>query len=403
MPVEFIGMISTRDQSETRRSRGPVVDRDYVRRFARAHEDAGFDRVLIGYSSSQPDGTQVAAYAAAQTDRLSFLVAHRPGFMAPTLAARTFATLDQFTGGRTAVHIITGGSDGEQRRDGDHLPKDERYDRTDEYLDILKQAWTSEAPFGYHGRYYQVEDFHADVRSPQQPRIPLYFGGSSDAAYRVGGKHADVYALWGEPLAETAEQIASVRARAEAAGRSEPPRISVSFRPILGPTEELAWDRAHRILETTQANIEAFRGQWRQPAGGLGRAGGLGGNQPQNRGSQRLLAAASRGELHDRALWTPLAAATGAAGNSTALVGTPETVAQALLDYVDIGVTTLLIRGYDPYDDAIDYGRHLLPLVHEEVARRERPGPADTVPGAPGPGDAVPVAPARAAVAASQA
>jgi alkanesulfonate monooxygenase len=371
MPVEFIGMISTRDQSETRRSSGPVVDRGYVRRFARAHEDAGFDRVLIGYSSSQPDGTQVAAYAAAHTDRLSFLVAHRPGFVAPTLAARTFATLDQFTGGRTAVHIITGGSDGEQRRDGDHLSKDERYDRSDEYLDILKQAWTSDTPFSYHGRYYQLEDFHADVRSPQQPRIPLYFGGSSDAAYRVGGRHADVYALWGEPLAETAEQIASVRAAA--VGRSDPPRISVSFRPILGPTEELAWDRAHRILATTQANIESFRGQWRQPAGGLG------GTEPQNRGSQRLLAAAAQGELHDRALWTPLAAATGAAGNSTALVGTPETVAQALLDYVDIGVTTLLIRGYDPYDDAIDYGRHLLPLVREEVARRERPEPADAV------------------------
>jgi alkanesulfonate monooxygenase len=82
-----------------------------VRRFARAHEDAGFDRVLIGYSSSRPDGTQVAAYAAAHTERLSFLVAHRPGFVAPTLAARTFATLDQFTGGRIAVHILTGGSD----------------------------------------------------------------------------------------------------------------------------------------------------------------------------------------------------------------------------------------------------------------------------------------------------
>ena len=238
MPVEFIGMISTRDQSETRRSRGPVVDRDYVRRFARAHEDAGFDRVLIGYSSSQPDGTQVAAYAAAHTDRLSFLVAHRPGFVAPTLAARTFATLDQFAGGRIAVHIITGGSDGEQRRDGDHLAKDERYDRTDEYLDVVKQAWTSDAPFGYHGRYYQVEDFYAEVRSAQEPRIPLYFGGSSEAAYRVGGKHADVYALWGEPLAETAEQIASVRAAAAAAGRDPAPRISVSFRPILGPTEE---------------------------------------------------------------------------------------------------------------------------------------------------------------------
>jgi len=368
MPVEFIGMISTRDQSEIRRSAGPAVDRDYLRRFARAHEDAGFDRVLIGYASAEPDGTQVAAYAAAHTERLSFLIAHRPGFVAPTLAARTFATLDQFTGGRIAVHIITGGSDSEQRRDGDHLSKDERYDRTDEYLDIMKQAWTAEAPFDYHGRHYQIEDFYTSVRSPQQPRIPLYFGGSSDAAYRVGGKHADVYALWGEPLAETAEQIASVRAAA--AGRSEPPRISVSFRPILGPTEELAWDRAHQILQTTQANLASFKGQWRWPSGGPG------GNQPQNRGSQRLLAAAAKGELHDRALWTPLAAATGAGGNSTALVGTPDTVAQALLDYVDIGVTTLLIRGYDPYDDAIDYGRHLLPLVRAEVARRERPEPA---------------------------
>lgn len=368
MPVEFIGMISTRDQSEIRHSGGPAVDRHYVRRFARAHEDAGFDRVLIGYSSTEPDGTQVAAYAAAHTEHLGFLVAHRPGFVAPTLAARTFASLDQFAGGRIGVHIITGGSDSEQRRDGDHLPKDERYDRTDEYLDILKQAWTAEGPFGYQGRYYQLEDFHTDVRSPQLPRIPLYFGGSSQAAYRVGGKHADVYALWGEPLAETAEQIASVRAAA--AGRSEPPRISVSFRPILGPTEDLAWQRAHRILQTTQANVDAFRGQWRQP---------LGGEQPQNAGSQRLLAAAARGELHDRALWTPLAAVTGAAGNSTALVGTPETVAQALLDYVDIGVTTLLIRGYDPYDDAIDYGRHLLPLVRAEVARRERQAPLAAV------------------------
>jgi alkanesulfonate monooxygenase len=388
MPVEFIGMISTREASEIRRSAGPPVDRDYVRRFARAHEDAGFDRVLIGYSSSQPDGTQVAAYAAAHTSRLSFLVAHRPGFVAPTLAARTFATLDQFSGGRIGVHIITGGSDGEQRRDGDYLSKDERYDRTDEYLDILKLAWTSAAPFGYQGRHYRLEDFYSEVRSPQQPRIPLYFGGSSDAAYRVGGKQADVYALWGEPLAETAQQIASVRAAAEAAGRSEPPRISVSFRPILGPTQELAWERAHRILTATQANVEAFKSSWRRPVGG---PGGLGGQEPQNRGSQRLLAAAAKGELHDRALWTPLAEATGAAGNSTALVGTPEVVAQALLDYVDIGVTTLLIRGYDPYDDAIDYGRQLLPLVRSEVARREQQQPATELAVA-GPGSRAPLA-----------
>ena len=374
MTVEFIGMIGTRDVSEVRPPSGPVVDPDYTRRFAQAHEEAGFDRILIGYGSSSPDGTQVAAHVAAHTEKLGLLVAHRPGFVAPTLAARTFATLDQFSGGRVAVHIITGGHDAEQRRDGDHLPKDERYARTDEYLDIVKRAWTEDEPFGLDGEYYRFADFHAEVKPAQSPRIPLYFGGSSPAAYRVGGKHADVFALWGEPLAETAEQIASVRAAAVAAGRTTLPGISVSFRPILGATEELAWERAHRILDTIKSRGAAgsFVGS-RRPILPVGE-----GAKPQNTGSQRLLAAAARGELHDRALWTAPAAATGAAGNSTALVGTPETVAQALLDYVDIGVTTLLIRGYDPLDDVTDYGRNLLPLVREELARRERAAAASS-------------------------
>ncbi|WP_331769461.1 LLM class flavin-dependent oxidoreductase (plasmid) [Embleya sp. NBC_00888] len=373
MPVEFIGMIGTTDVSETRPAAGPVVDADYTRRFARAHEEAGFDRILIGYGSGTPEGGQVAAHVAAHTERLGLLVAHRPGFVAPTLAARSFATLDQFSAGRVAVHIITGGHDTEQRRDGDYLPKDERYARSDDYLDVLVKAWTSEVPFDHDGPYYRFADYHAEVRPVQQPRIPIYFGGSSAAAYRVGGRHADVFALWGEPLAETAEQIASVRAGAAAAGRAEPPRISVSFRPILGRTEEEAWERAHNILRTIRsraAGAGSYVGTWRPivPVGPDAR--------PQNAGSQRLLAAAAKADRHDRALWTAPAAATGAAGNSTALVGTPETVAQALLDYVDIGVSTLLIRGYDPLQDAVDYGRDLLPLVRQEVARRDLAGAA---------------------------
>jgi len=363
MPVEFIGMISTRDQSEIHPPQGPVVDPSYVARFARAHEDAGFDRVLIGYGSFWPEGTQVAAFAACQTERLGFLVAHRPGFVAPTLAARTWATMDHFSRGRVAMHVITGGNDAEQRRDGDYLSKDERYARTDEYLEIVTKTWLADEPFDYHGTYYNLDGFTPGVKPVQQPRPAIYFGGSSQAAYDIGVKHADVFALWGEPLAETAEQIASVRASSEAIGRAVPPRISVSFRPILGATEELAWERAHRILEITQANVARAA----TPASSRYSPSVA----PANVGSQRLLAAAAKGELHDRALWTPLAKATGAAGNSTALVGTPETVAAALLDYYDIGVTTMLIRGYDPCDDAIDYGRELIPLVRAEVERRD--------------------------------
>jgi alkanesulfonate monooxygenase len=362
MPVEFIGMIFHRPGSDLQAfAGGPEIDRDFVRKFAQAHEDSDFDRVLIGTASLAPEGSQIAAYAAANTERLSYLVSHRPGFRAPTVASRELATLDQFSAGRIAVHIITGGHDAEQRRDGDFLEKDERYARTDEYLEVVRRAWTSTEPFDYEGRFYQLEDYSSGVHPFQQPHIPIYFGGSSDAAYRVGGKHADVYALWGEPLAETAEQIASVRAAAEAAGRSEPPRISVSFRPILAPTDELAWERAQRILEQTQAAVDAAPEALKRFL--------KGGQKPV--GSQRLLAASEKSDRHDRALWTAIAKATGAPGNSTALVGSPETVAQALLDYYDIGVTTFLIRGHDPYDDAIDYGRELIPLVREEIRRRD--------------------------------
>ncbi|MBW0102688.1 LLM class flavin-dependent oxidoreductase [Pseudonocardia sp. KRD291] len=367
MSVEFIGMIGTQHVSEIHPPTGPAVDPAFVRHFVAAHEEAGFDRVLVGHSSSTADGLQVAAYGAAHSDRLGFLVAHRPGFMAPTLAARAYATLDHFSSGRVAMHVISGGNDAEQRRDGDHLDKEARYARTDEYLEVVKRTWTAEAPFDHDGTYYRVQDVDAAVRPVQNPRIPVYFGGSSAAAYRVGGRHADVFALWGEPLAETAEQIAAVREAAVAAGRAAPPGISVSFRPILGATEEKAWERAHRVLDRIVA-----------AKGGAGSFTGkkMHSGPPPNVGSQRLLAAAERGELHDRALWTPTAAASGAAGNSTALVGTPETVAAALLDYVDIGVTTLLIRGYDPLDDAADYGRELLPLVRGELARRSAPEPA---------------------------
>jgi alkanesulfonate monooxygenase len=305
----------------------------------------------------------VAAFAAANTERLGLLVAHRPGVVHPTLASRTFSTLDQFSQGRVAVHIITGGTDAEQRREGDYLTHDERYARTDEYLQILRDAWDEPGPRDFDGTYYKFEGFTPQVFPYDDRHLDLFFGGSSEAAYAVGAKHSDTYMLWGEPLKETGEQIASVAEKAREAGRADRPRISVSFRPILGRTDEDAWDRAHGILDTINGEVgQAFKQQLsrRRPQG----------QAPENAGSQRLLAAAEKGDLHDRCLWTPTTKAVGGGGNSTALVGSPETVAAAILDYVDIGVNTVLIRGYEPLHDAVDYGKHLLPLVRQEVAHR---------------------------------
>ena len=361
--VELLGMIGTADASEIRPSTGPVVDPDYTARFARAHEDGGFDRVLIGYGSGWAEGTQVAAYAAAHTERLGLLVAHRPGVVHPTLAARTFSTLDHFSRGRVALNIVTGSSNVEQRREGDYVPHDERYDRTDEYLTILRDLWDNRGTRDHEGSYYRFEGATPQVFPYQDRHLELFFGGSSPAAYVVGSKHADTYMLWGEPLKETGEQIATVAEKAAAAGRATRPRISVSFRPILGRTDEAAWERAHGILDTINGSVGAL---FKEKVGQMHPQG----RTPENAGSQRLLAVAEKGELHDRCLWTPTTRAVGGGGNSTALVGSPETVAAAILDYVEIGVDTVLIRGYDPLQDAIDYGRDLLPLVRQELTHR---------------------------------
>jgi alkanesulfonate monooxygenase len=353
--VEFIGMILTQDGSEAKGSSGPLIDPAFTSRFAKAHEAAGFDRVLVGYFSFFPDGFQVAAYVLHETSRLGVLLAHRPGFVAPTVAARQFATLDQFSAGRVALHAISGANDAEQARDGDFLPKADRYRRTDEYLQVLRRYWTATEPFDFDGEFYQLRQAFTPVRCYQEPHLPVYFGGSSDEALQVASRHADVYAQWGEPLAETAGQIERVLRLAAEHGRR--PRISLSTRPILADTDGAAMDRAYRILDDVQA---------RRPDGGVL----MGNAMEQGVGAQRLLAAARKGDVLDRCLFMPLATATGAAGNSTALVGSPATVAEAMLDYYDIGVTTFLMRGYDPYADVDGYAE-VIARVRVGVAERE--------------------------------
>ena len=352
MSVEICGWLAPRVSSEIIAASGAPFDRSVITRTAKVHEDGGFDTVLVGYFTNAPDGFLIAAHAGAVTERLRFLIAHRPGFVAPTLAARKFATLDHLTDGRVSIHLISGGNDADQARDGDHLDHAGRYRRTDEYAKVLRAVWTAEVPVDHHGEFYNISGARSELRCVQSPHIPIYGGGGSDAAVESLAAHVDTFMLWGEPLAET--RAFMDRVRLAAAQHDRTPTFSVSTRPILGRTEGEAWDRARDILERVQATFgrRALR-------------------RPDNVASQRLLDTAARAEVYDRCLWTPLATASGAPGNSTALVGTPETVAQAMVDYYDIGATTLLIRGYDPLVDAEQYGRELIPRVRALVAERE--------------------------------
>lgn len=355
-------------------------------RYARTLDDYGFNYTLVPYGSGSYDPFTIGATIAAVTKNISVIIALRPNTMYPTVAAKALATLDQLSAGRVVVHFIAGGSDAEQAKEGDFLDKDERYGRLEDYIKILRRAWASPEPFDWESKYYTFKGFSNQVR-PTKGHIPVSVGGSSAEAYRIGGSLADIFGLWGEPLKETKEQIDRIYAEAEKAGRTDRPRIWVTFRPILAETDDLAWQKAYRYLDLLKAN-QGKAGPNLAPQTG---------SAPQNVGSQRLLDIASRGEVQDRALWYPTVSlitpafpclpssiqwpmtniyhqvtATGARGASTALVGSPQTLSDSILDYVDLGCELISIRGYDNYNDAVDYGRYILPKVRGELEKREK-------------------------------
>ena len=355
MSVEFIGYITNNNSSETIVRNGPVLDRHHIETVAKAHESAGFDRALLAFHSTTPDGLQIGQHVLSFTDRLNVLIAQRPGFTAPTLIARQLATVDQLSGGRVPLHVITGGNATELKQDGNTIDdKDERYARTDEFLDVVRAEWTSEKPFSYDGKYYQVQNGFSQVKPYRSEGIPIFVGGASDAAIEVAGKHADTFALWGESYAQVRDVTSRVRAAAAKHGRAAP-RFSLSVRPILADTEEKAWAKAEEIL--ARATALQDKTGYRKPADGHATAG-----------ARRLLTLAEQGTRIDKRLWTEIAKLTGANSNTTALVGTPAQVAEVFGDYYDLGVSHFLIRGFDPLIDAIEYGRELIPLTRKLIA-----------------------------------
>jgi len=180
------------------------------------------------------------------------MIAQRPGFTAPTLLARQLATLDQLSGGRVSLHVITGGNATELRQDGNTLDdKDERYARTSEFLDIVRAEWTSEKPFDYNGKYYKVEKGFSQIKPHQPGGIYTFVGGGSDAAIEVAGKHADTFALWGESYAQVRDVTSRVRAAAARHGRPTPrtPEDLSAHQCIvysrMSPAQQWAFDSEH--------------------------------------------------------------------------------------------------------------------------------------------------------------
>lgn len=233
--------------------RAREVDSEYIGWQARQDETDGFHRSLVHIYSSWADPWLIAGAAASATTTAGVAVAHRPGVTTPTAAARSFATLDRLSHGRASTHLVIGSSDVDVRRDGDFLPKSERYRRAAEYLKVFTRTLTSDEPFDFHGEYYQVTDAWSGFRPTQIPRPPISIGGSSIAAMELAARYADTYAGSYSTLTELEAVINQVRTLASPLGREL--RFWKQFRVILGDTDAHAREtvsflraRAHDIL-----------------------------------------------------------------------------------------------------------------------------------------------------------
>ncbi|MBB5131756.1 alkanesulfonate monooxygenase [Thermocatellispora tengchongensis] len=334
-------------------------DIEYLAQVARSAEQLGFEAVLTPTGTWCEDAWLVTAALTRETRRLRFLVAFRPGFLSPTLAAQMAATYQRLSRGRLLLNVVTGGEDAEQRRFGDHLPHDERYARTEEFLSIVRGAWSG-TPYDFEGEHYRVEG--ATVAEPPEPAPLIYFGGSSPAAGPVAAGHADVYLTWGEPPDQVAAKIAWMRELAGERGRTL--RFGIRLHVITRDTEAAAWAEAARLLDALDpADIARAREV-------LGRSESVGQRRMLDLHSSYTPGDGVRAlEIHPN-LWAGVGLVRGGAG--TALVGSHAQVTERIEEYAALGVEEFILSGYPHLEEAYWFGEGVLPAFRA----RNRPAPA---------------------------
>ncbi|MBN7120787.1 FMNH2-dependent alkanesulfonate monooxygenase [Erwinia billingiae] len=326
---------------------GRAVDLPYLQQVALAADNLGYYGVLIPTGKSCEDSWLVASALAPITKRLRYLVAVRPGLQPPSLAARMAATLDRLSEGRLLINVVTGGDPVENKGDGIFLSHAERYQVTREFLDVYSRLLKGEK-VDYHGEHIRVEGAEVLFPPVQEDGPPLFFGGSSDEALEVAANQIDTYLTWGEPVEQVAEKIAVVRQRAEERGRTLD--YGIRLHVIVRETEEEAWAAADKLIahlddDTIAAAQKIFS---RMDSTGQARMSALHG------GSKDGLRIAPN-------LWAGVGLVRGGAG--TALVGSPQQVADRIREYQALGIKNFIFSGYPHLEEAHRFAELVMPLL----------------------------------------
>ncbi|KAA3515608.1 FMNH2-dependent alkanesulfonate monooxygenase [Agrobacterium rosae] len=349
-PLDFLWFIPTSGDGSYLGSDdlARASDPGYFREIAQAVDRLGYSGVLIPTGVACEESFILAANLAAYTENLKFLVAIRPGVASPAYYARLAATLDRVSNGRLLLNIVVGGSAQELAGDGVFLPHDERYAHADEFFQVFNTLIETGSAH-LEGKYIQAHNAQLGLPPVQEPRPPIYFGGSSDAAIDFSAGIIDKYLTWGEPPAQVAEKVAKVRKAAAAVGRDVSFGIRLHF--IVRETDEEAWEAADQLIsklsdETIAAAQEVFA------------------KNSDSVGQARMVAL--HGGRRDKLevspnLWAGIGLVRSGAG--TALVGSPKTIAARLREYQDIGIDTVIASGYPHLEEAYRVSELLFPEI----------------------------------------
>ncbi|WP_192034264.1 FMNH2-dependent alkanesulfonate monooxygenase (plasmid) [Pantoea agglomerans] len=343
---------------------GRAVDLPYLQQVALAADNLGYYGVLIPTGKSCEDSWLVASALAPITKKLRYLVAVRPGLQPPSLAARMAATLDRLSGGRLLINVVTGGDPVENKGDGIFLSHEERYQVTREFLEVYSRLLKGEK-VDFSGDHIRVEGAEILFPPVQENGPPLYFGGSSDAAIDVAANQIDTYLTWGEPVEQVAEKLAVVRQRAQESGRSL--SYGIRLHVIVRETEEEAWAAADRLIshldeETIAAAQKIFA---RMDSAGQARMSAL------HQGSRDSLRIGPN-------LWAGVGLVRGGAG--TALVGSPQQVADRIREYQALGIENFIFSGYPHLEEAHRFAELVMPLLPLAANAEKRPRSVNTGP-----------------------
>ncbi|WP_413709647.1 FMNH2-dependent alkanesulfonate monooxygenase [Rhizobium sp. Rhizsp82] len=347
-PIDFLWFIPTSGDGaylgSSDQTRAPEIG--YMTQIAQAADRLGFSGVLLPTGVACEESFVTAAALSQHTEKLKFLVAIRPGTASPAYYARLATTLDRVSNGRVLLNIVVGGSPAELAGDGIFLPHDERYDHANEFFDVWEEL-LEKGVASIDGKHVKATNARLGFPSYQNPRPPLYFGGSSDAGIDFAVGRVDKYLTWGEPPAQVGEKIERVRAAAAKKGREVSFGIRLHF--IVRETDEEAWAAADRLIsKLDDATIEEAQLRFAKESDSVGQA--------------RM--AALHGGRRDKLEVSPnLWAGVGLvrAGAGTALVGSPKTVAARLREYQELGIETVIGSGYPHLEEAYRVAELLFP------------------------------------------